>query len=156
MSDKLVIKKSLRPIQYIDGNGELKTIDPKEILTFDKYDLDFSTQANHYFLIARLLDLRQREYDDTKLKLDTLYAQLYALYIKDKGLRADNNNRKPSEAMLSSAVMNDMNYINLSEKLNSLSADVNLLKRFLKAIELKMNMMQSESAMQRVDFTKRG
>lgn len=155
MADKLIIKDPLLPIQYIDSNGEIKTLDPKDILQFNKNNLDFDKQANYYYLIARLADRKQRELDDYKVQVDSLYAQLYQAYMTSDNLRKENNNRKPSEAMITSGINNDQNYIKAQNYLNKLANDSKLLVRFLKAIELKMNMMQSESAQQRVDFTKR-
>lgn len=144
------------PIQYVDANGEVKTLDPKEILSFNKNDLDFERQANHYYLIARLADMKQRELDDYKVQADALYAQLYQAYMNSDVLKKANNNRKPSEAMITSGINNDQNYVDAQTKLNKLTNDSKLLVRFLKALELKMSMMQSESAQQRVDFTRRG
>ena len=153
---KIIIKDSLMPIQYVDANGEVKTLDPKEILSFNKNDLDFERQANHYYLIARLADMKQRELDDYKVQVDSLYAQLYQAYMNSDVLKKANNNRKPSEAMITSGINNDQNYVDAQTKLNKLTNDSKLLVRFLKALELKMSMMQSESAQQRVDFTRRG
>ena len=99
--------------------------------------------------------MKQRELDDYKVQVDSLYAQLYQAYMNSDDLKKANNNRKPSEAMITSGINNDQNYIKAQHQLNKLSNDSKLLVRFLKALELKMSMMQSESAMQRVDFTKR-
>ena len=156
MADKILIKDALLPIQYVDSNGEIKTLDPKVILSFNKNDLDFENQANHYYLIARLADMKQRELDDYKVQVDSLYAQLYQAYMSSPDLKKANNNRKPSEAMITSGINNDQNYIDAQDKLNKLTNDAKLLVRFLKALELKMGMMQTESAQQRVDFTSRG
>lgn len=155
MADRILIKDALLPIQYVNANGEIKTLDPKVILKFNKNDLDFDKQANYYYLIARLADMKQRELDDYKVQVDSLYAQLYQAYMNSDDLKKANNNRKPSEAMITSGINNDQNYIKAQRQLNKLSNDSKLLVRFLKALELKMSMMQSESAMQRVDFTKR-
>lgn len=155
MADKILIKDALLPIQYVDPNGEIKTLDPKVILSFNKNDLDFENQANHYYLIARLADMKQRELDDYKVQVDSLYAQLYQAYMSSPDLKKANNNRKPSEAMITSGINNDQNYIDAQGKLNKLTNDAKLLVRFLKALELKMGMMQTESAQQRVDFTRR-
>lgn len=155
MADKILIKDALLPIQYVDSNGEIKTLDPKVILSFNKNDLDFENQANHYYLIARLADMKQRELDDYKVQVDSLYAQLYQAYMNNSDLKKANNNRKPSEAMITSGINNDQNYIDAQGKLNKLTNDAKLLVRFLKALELKMGMMQTESAQQRVDFTRR-
>lgn len=155
MADKILIKDALLPIQYVDSNGEIKTLDPKVILSFNKNDLDFENQANHYYLIARLADMKQRELDDYKVQVDSLYAQLYQAYMSSPDLKKANNNRKPSEAMITSGINNDQNYIDAQGKLNKLTNDAKLLVRFLKALELKMGMMQTESAQQRVDFTRR-
>ena len=155
MADKILIKDALLPIQYVDSNGEIKTLDPKVILSFNKNDLDFDKQANHYYLIARLADMKQRELDDYKVQVDSLYAQLYQAYMSSPDLKKANNNRKPSEAMITSGINNDQNYIDAQGKLNKLTNDAKLLVRFLKALELKMGMMQTESAQQRVDFTRR-
>lgn len=154
MADKILIKDALLPIQYVDSNGEIKTLDPKVILSFNKNDLDFENQANHYYLIARLADMKQRELDDYKVQVDSLYAQLYQAYMNNSDLKKANNNRKPSEAMITSGINNDQNYIDAQGKLNKLTNDAKLLVRFLKALELKMGMMQTESAQQRVDFTR--
>lgn len=156
MAEKILIKDALLPIQYVDSNGEIKTLDPKVILSFNKNDLDFENQANHYYLIARLADMKQRELDDYKVQVDSLYAQLYQAYMSSPDLKKANNNRKPSEAMITSGINNDQNYIDAQGKLNKLTNDAKLLVRFLKALELKMGMMQTESAQQRVDFTRRG
>ena len=156
MAEKILIKDALLPIQYVDSNGEIKTLDPKVILSFNKNDLDFENQANHYYLIARLADMKQRELDDYKVQVDSLYAQLYQAYMSSPDLKKANNNRKPSEAMITSGINNDQNYIDAQDKLNKLTNDAKLLVRFLKALELKMGMMQTESAQQRVDFTSRG
>ena len=155
MADKILIKDALLLIQYVDSNGEIKTLDPKVILSFNKNDLDFENQANHYYLIARLADMKQRELDDYKVQVDSLYAQLYQAYMSSPDLKKANNNRKPSEAMITSGINNDQNYIDAQGKLNKLTNDAKLLVRFLKALELKMGMMQTESAQQRVDFTRR-
>lgn len=155
MAEKILIKDALLPIQYVDSNGEIKTLDPKVILSFNKNDLDFENQANHYYLIARLADMKQRELDDYKVQVDSLYAQLYQAYMSSPDLKKANNNRKPSEAMITSGINNDQNYIDAQGKLNKLTNDAKLLVRFLKALELKMGMMQTESAQQRVDFTRR-
>lgn len=154
MANAIVIKGNLRNITYVNARGEQKTLTPKDILSFSKYDLDFDKQANYYGLLAQLADEKNRQLEDLKVKKDTLHANLYQTYINDDDLKKLNNGRKPSEAMIESSISLDEKFYKYAQAVAQLESDNLFLKRMLKGLELKMSMMQTASAENRIDINK--
>ena len=140
------VKDALQPIQYVDSNGEIKTIVPSDILNFDKNNIPFESTANTYFLIARLAERKRYEAKDLATRLDALRGQLYISYVQNDAFKKLNNNRKPPESMLNTAIESDKSYIDLSNQVNQCEYQYRLLNWLLKALEMKSNMMQSASA----------
>lgn len=149
--DNTFIKDALRPIQYVNSNGEIKTIDPNDILTFDKNNIPFESTANTFFLIARLAERTRLEAKDLATQLDALRGKLYIAYVQNDTFKKINNGRKPPESMISTAIESDDNYIKLSNRVNQVEYQSRLLNWLLKAIEMKANMMQSASANMRAE-----
>ena len=56
-----IIKDALRPLQYVDMNGELKTLVPEQILNFDTNKLveEMQNNPNVYYLVARLAERKR-------------------------------------------------------------------------------------------------
>ena len=140
------VKDALQPIQYVDSNGEIKTIVPSDILNFDKNNIPFESTANTYFLIARLAERKRYEAKDLATRLDALRGQLYISYVQNDAFKKLNNNRKPPESMLNTAIESDKSYIDLSNQVNQCEYQYRLLNWLLKALEMKSNMMQSASS----------
>lgn len=149
--DNTFIQDALRPIQYVNSNGEIKTIDPNDILTFDKNNIPFESTANTYFLIARLSERTRLEAKDLATQLDALRGKLYIAYVQNDAFKKLNNGRKPPESMINTAIESDDNYIKLSNRVNRVEYQSRLLNWLLKAIEMKANMMQSASANMRAE-----
>lgn len=140
------VKDALQPIQYVDSNGEIKTIVPSDILNFDKNNMSLGSTANTYFLIARLAERKRYEAKDLNTQLDALRGQLYISYVQNSAFMKLNNNRKPPENMINTAIESDKSYIDLSNQVNRCEYQYRLLNWLLKALEMKSNMMQSASA----------
>lgn len=150
--DNTFIKDALQPIQYVDSNGEIKIIDPNEILNFDKNNIPFESTANTYFLIARLAERKRLEAKDLATQLNGLRGRLYIAYVQNDAFKKINNNRKPPESMINTAIESDKSYIDLSNRMNQCDYQYRLLNWLLKALEMKSNMMQSASANKRAEM----
>lgn len=140
------VKDALQPIQYVDSNGEIKTIVPSDILNFDKNNMSLGSTANTYFLVARLAERKRYEAKDLSTQLDALRGQLYISYVQNDAFMKLNNGRKPPESMINTAIESDKSYIDLSNRANQCEYQYRLLNWLLKALEMKSNMMQSASA----------
>lgn len=150
--DNEVIQNALQPLQYVNAQGEIKTIDPQALLTFDENNLPFSSTANAYFLVARLAERKRLEAKDLASQLDALNGSLYIKYVKDESFKQLNNGRKPPESMLQTAIKSDAQYITLQKKANEAEYQARSLNWLVKAIEMKANMMQSVSANKRKEL----
>ncbi len=150
--DNEVIQNALQPLQYVNAQGEIKTIDPQALLTFDENNLPFSSTANAYFLVARLAERKRLEAKDLASQLDALNGSLYIKYVKDESFKQLNNGRKPPESMLQTAIKSDAQYIALQKKANEAEYQARSLNWLVKAIEMKANMMQSVSANKRKEL----
>lgn len=150
--DNEVIQNALQPLQYVNAQGEIKTIDPQSLLTFDENNLPFSSTANAYFLVARLAERKRLEAKDLASQLDALNGSLYIKYVKDESFKQLNNGRKPPESMLQTAIKSDAQYIALQKKANEAEYQARSLNWLVKAIEMKANMMQSVSANKRKEL----
>lgn len=150
--DNKVIQNALQPLQYVNAQGEIKTIDPQALLTFDENNLPFSSTANAYFLVARLAERKRLEAKDLASQLDALNGSLYIKYVKDESFKQLNNGRKPPESMLQTAIKSDAQYIALQKKANDAEYQARSLNWLVKAIEMKANMMQSVSANKRKEL----
>lgn len=147
--DRSLIKDALRPLKYVDQQGEVKELDPTQILTFDNNNLPLQSNANVYFLVARLAERKRLEAKDLNSQLDALRGSLYIKFVKDPNLTALNNGRKPPENMLNTAIESDAQYVALSQEANEADYYARTLNWLLKAIEMKGDMMQTISANQR-------
>lgn len=147
--DRSLIKDALRPLKYVNQQGEVKELDPKQILTFDNNDLPLQSNASVYFLVARLAERKRLEAKDLNSQLDALRGSLYIKFVKDPGLTSLNNGRKPPENMLNTAIESDAQYVALSKQANEADYYARTLNWLLKAIEMKGDMMQTISANQR-------
>lgn len=150
--DNEVIQNALQPLQYVNAQGDIKTIDPQSLLTFDENNLPFSSTANAYFLVARLAERKRLEAKDLASQLDALNGSLYIKYVKDESFKQLNNGRKPPESMLQTAIKSDAQYIALQKKANETEYQARSLNWLVKAIEMKANMMQSVSANKRKEL----
>ena len=149
--DNTFVKDALQPIQYVDSNGEIKTIIPSNILNFDKNNIPFESTANTFFLISRLAERKRYEAKDLDTKLSALRGQLYISYVQNSAFKKLNNNKKPPESMLQTAIESDKSYIDLRNQVNQCEYQYRLLNWLLKALEMKSNMMQSASANMRAE-----
>lgn len=140
------VKDALQPIQYVDSNGEIKTIVPSDILNFDKNNMPLGSTANTYFLVARLAERKRYEAKDLNTQLDGLRGQLYISYVQNSDFKKLNNGKKPPESMLNTAIESNKDYIDLNNQVNQCEYQYRLLNWLLKALEMKSNMMQSASA----------
>ena len=147
--DRSLIKDALRPLKYVNQQGEIKELDPTQILTFDNNNLPLQSNANVYFLVARLAERKRLEAKDLNSQLDALRGSLYIKFVKDPNLTALNNGRKPPENMLNTAIESDAQYVALSQEANEADYYARTLNWLLKAIEMKGDMMQTISANQR-------
>lgn len=151
--DNNIIKDALQPIKYTNANGEIKELNPQQLLTFDANQLvtgvPFQSTANVYYLVARLAERKKLEAKDLDTQLDALRSSLYIQYVQDKNLIQLNNGRKPPESMLNTAIQGDTSFIALSKKRNEVDYQSRCLSWLVKALEMKANMMQSLSANQR-------
>lgn len=147
--DRSLIKDALRPLKYVNQQGEVKELDPTQILTFDNNNLPLQSNANVYFLVARLAERKRLEAKDLNSQLDALRGSLYIKFVKDPNLTALNNGRKPPENMLNTAIESDAQYVALSQEANEADYYARTLNWLLKAIEMKGDMMQTISANQR-------
>lgn len=150
--DSKVIEGALQPLQYVNSQGEIKTINPQALLTFDENNLPFSSTANAYFLVARLAERKRLEAKDLASQLDALNGSLYIKYVKDESFKQLNNGRKPPESMIQTAIKSDAQYIALQKKANEAEYQARSLNWLVKAIEMKSNMMQSVSANKRKEL----
>ena len=147
--DRSLIKDALRPLKYVNQQGEVKELDPKQILTFDNDNLPLQSNASVYFLVARLAERKRLEAKDLSSQLDALRGSLYIKFVKDPNLTSLNNGRKPPENMLNTAIESDAQYVALSQEANEADYYARTLNWLLKAIEMKGDMMQTISANQR-------
>ena len=147
--DRSLIKDALRPLKYVNQQGEVKELDPKQLLTFDNNDLPLQSNASVYFLVARLAERKRLEAKDLSSQLDALRGSLYIKFVKDPNLTALNNGRKPPENMLNTAIESDAQYVALSQEANEADYYARTLNWLLKAVEMKGDMMQTISANQR-------
>lgn len=147
--DRSLIKDALRPLKYVNQQGEIKELDPTQLLTFDNNNLPLQSNANVYFLVARLAERKRLEAKDLNSQLDALRGSLYIKFVKDPNLTALNNGRKPPENMLNTAIESDAQYVALSQEANEADYYARTLNWLLKAIEMKGDMMQTISANQR-------
>lgn len=150
--DKSLIKDALKPFSYVDQQGNIKTLDPQKMLTFDDNNLPFNKTANTYYLVARLAERKRLESKDLASQLDALRGSLYIQYIQDKNFKAINGGRKPPENMLNTAIESDAKYIKLSQAVNVADYQYRCLNWLVKALEMKANMMQSVSANKRKEI----
>lgn len=150
--DKSLIKDALKPFSYVDQQGNIKTLDPQKMLTFDDDNLPFNKTANTYYLVARLAERKRLESKDLASQLDALRGSLYIQYIQDKNFKAINGGRKPPENMLNTAIESDAKYIKLSQAVNVADYQYRCLNWLVKALEMKANMMQSVSANKRKEI----
>ena len=70
--DRSLIKDALRPLKYVNAQGEVKELDPKAILKFDNNNIPFETTPNIYFFISRLAERKRLEDKDLSSQLDAL------------------------------------------------------------------------------------
>lgn len=147
--DRSLIKDALRPLKYVNQQGEVKELDPKQLLTFDNDNLPLQSNASVYFLVARLAERKRLEAKDLSSQLDALRGSLYIKFVKDPNLTALNNGRKPPENMLNTAIESDAQYVALSQEANEADYYARTLNWLLKAVEMKGDMMQTISANQR-------
>lgn len=147
--DRSLIKDALRPLKYVNQQGEVKELDPKQLLTFDNDNLPLQSNASVYFLVARLAERKRLEARDLSSQLDALRGSLYIKFVKDPNLTALNNGRKPPENMLNTAIESDAQYVALSQEANEADYYARTLNWLLKAVEMKGDMMQTISANQR-------
>lgn len=150
--DNKVIEGALQPLQYVNAQGDIKTINPQALLTFDENNLPFSSTANAYFLVARLAERKRLEAKDLASQLDALNGSLYIKYVKNESFKQLNNGRKPPESMIQTAIKSDAQYIALQKKANEAEYQARSLNWLVKAIEMKSNMMQSVSANKRKEL----
>ena len=86
-----LIKDALQPIKYVNRDGEIKELNPQELLTFNTNDLPFSTTANTYFLVSRLAERKRLEAKDLANQLNALRGSLYVKYVQDSNFKQLNN-----------------------------------------------------------------
>lgn len=139
----------IEEISYRNQRGEIVTIDPKKLLGFNRNNLPFESQANTYFLVARLAELAKLKVENLKVDQRKLQGELYAKYANDDGLKATNNGRKPTEGTISHMIDSDESMVELSKKLNNNNYKAQLLNRLVKAFEQRKDLMQSLSAQMR-------
>lgn len=152
MTDNKIIKDALKPLRYVDAQGEIKTINPQELLTFQDNNLPFNSTANSYFLIARLAERKRLESKDLATQLNALRGSLYIKYLQSPTMKQANNGRKPPESMLNTAIEADSSYVSLQQKINAAEYQARVLNWLVKALEMKANMMQSVSANKRKEL----
>lgn len=144
-----LIKDALQPIKYVNRDGEIKELNPQELLTFNTNDLPFSTTANTYFLVSRLAERKRLEAKDLANQLNALRGSLYVKYVQDSNFKQLNNGRKPPESMINTAIESDAKYFALNDKVNQADYQARTLNWLLKSLEMKASLMQSASANQR-------
>lgn len=150
--DRSLIKDAIRPLKYVNRQGEIKELDPQKLLTFDNDNLPLNGQSNNYFLVAQLAERKRLEAKDLNSQLDALRGSLYIKFVKDPGLIQLNNGRKPPENMLNTAIESDAQYVALSKQANEADYYARTLNWLLKALEMKASMMQTVSANQREEL----
>ena len=151
-----IIKDAIRPIEYVNAQGEVITIDPQQLLTFNEDQLPFSDTANMYFLVARLAERKRLEAKDLDGQLDALRGTLYIKYVQDESLKQINNGRKPPENMLNTAIESDAQYLELQKRANDADYQASTLNWLVKALDMKSNLMQTVSANKRKELDLKG
>lgn len=151
-----IIKDAIRPIEYVNAQGEVITIDPQQLLTFNEDQLPFSDTANMYFLVARLAERKRLEAKDLEGQLDALRGTLYIKYVQDESLKQINNGRKPPENMLNTAIESDAQYLELQKRANDADYQARTLNWLVKALDMKSNLMQTVSANKRKELDLKG
>lgn len=151
-----IIKDAIRPIEYVNAQGEVITIDPQQLLTFNEDQLPFSDTANMYFLVARLAERKRLEAKDLDGQLDALRGTLYIKYVQDESLKQINNGRKPPENMLNTAIESDAQYLELQKRANDADYQARTLNWLVKALDMKSNLMQTVSANKRKELDLKG
>lgn len=136
----------LEEISYRNHSGKVTTINPKQLLAFNRSNLPFESQANTYFLIARLAELAKLKVENSKVELDKLEGELYNQYANDPELKAKNNNKKPTEGTLSSLIASNQQHADLSLRINQENYKAQVLLRLVKAFEQRKDLIQSLSA----------
>lgn len=140
------IKDAMTPLYYVDANGEKQELNPESLLTFNKNNIPFENQATKYFTVARLSERTNLLLKEQETKLDTLYSELYVEYLSDENLRGLNGGKKPSEALLASAIKTDNRYLEAKNYVDRVDYKAKILTWLRKAMETKSNLMQSASA----------
>ena len=151
-----IIKDAIRPIEYVNAQGEVITIDPQQLLTFNEDQLPFSDTANMYFLVARLAERKRLEAKDLEGQLDALRGTLYIKYVQDESLKQINNGRKPPENMLNTTIESDAQYLELQKRANDADYQARTLNWLVKALDMKSNLMQTVSANKRKELDLKG
>ena len=151
-----IIKDAIRPIEYVNAQGEVITIDPQQLLTFNEDQLPFSDTANMYFLVARLAERKRLEAKDLEGQLDALRGTLYIKYVQDESLKQINNGRMPPENMLNTAIESDAQYLELQKRANDADYQARTLNWLVKALDMKSNLMQTVSANKRKELDLKG
>lgn len=141
------INDAMIPLQYVNADGEIVTLDTKKMLDLD--NVNPNELANDYFLVSRLESRQELEAKDLANQLEALRSELYLAYTNDETLKRLNNNKKPTESMISSAINTTNNYRQLLAKKQATDYQVTVLKWLCKALEMKSSIFQTKSANER-------
>lgn len=145
-----IIKDAMKPIQYYDSQGNLKTINTQALLAINENNLEYDL-APSYFLIARLEANARLMVKDLDNKLSAKHGELYAKYSVDSELRKMNNGKKPTENMINSAIECDDDYKQLNTEYIKADYRLRVFSYLLKALDTKVNLTQSLSARKRME-----
>lgn len=139
-------------IKYYDYTGALRELSPSDILSYDKDNLPYETQAITYYNILQLAEKLNLDLNNAKLTLEQVDSSLYLTYLNSADLITLNGNKKPTESMLQHAIANDTNHIDKAKEVNRAQARYRLVNGLVRAFEQRKDMIQSFSAKQRAEI----
>ncbi|MBT9670524.1 hypothetical protein GPK34_00535 [Secundilactobacillus kimchicus] len=144
--------EAVSTIKYRDYDGSIKEMHPKEALSFNGENIPYETQAITYFMVAQLLEQANLNLENSKVVLRRKAGELYNQFVVDEELVKRNNGKKPTDAMINSAINADDDYVKLNLQVNQLQTKYSILKDLFKAFEQRKDLMQSLSAQKRAEY----
>lgn len=138
-----------QPLRYRDFDGQVKTIQPRELLAFNSDAVPYEDQANNYYLVSLLCEQANLTYENSKVDLDRIQGKTYTQFLTDLTKK---EGKKPSEARLANLINQDSLCIQMRKKVNQLRYNYQVLNRLTKAFEQRKDLMQTISANKRAQL----
>ena len=138
-----------RPLKYRDFDGQIKTMQPREMLSFSIDQVPYEDQANNYYIVSMLCEQANLAFENSKVDLDRIQGEIYNQFL-DRLTKSEG--RKPSEARLSTLVNQNPNFIKARKEVNDKRYKYQVLNRLTRAFEQRKDLMQTISANKRAQL----